>query len=157
MKFQFINIGKPHDEALKKAIDDFTKRINNYYSTEWLIIPSIKNAASLPEAELKKKEGKIILTKINKEDFLVLLDETGKQFTSVELANFIAQKTNTGLHSIIFLIGGAFGVSDEIKQRANFKWSLSKLVFPHMLVRLILAEQVYRACTILRNEKYHHS
>jgi len=157
MKFQFINTGKPHDEALKKAIDDFTKRINNYYSTEWLIIPPIKNAASLPEAEFKKREGRSILEKINKDDFLILLDETGKQFSSVELANFLEQKSNAAARSIIFLIGGAFGVSDEIKQRANFTWSLSKLVFPHMLVRLILAEQVYRACTILRNEKYHHS
>lgn len=156
MKFQFVNIGKPHDEALKKAIEDFTKRINNYYSADWMIIPPVKNAASLPEAELKKQEGKIIVSKINKEDFLVLLDETGKQLTSVELSNFIEQKINSGIKSIIFLIGGAFGVSEEIKQRANFTWSLSKLVFPHMLVRLILAEQVYRACTILRNEKYHH-
>ena len=156
MKFQFINTGKPHDEALKKAIDDFTKRINNYYSTEWLIIPPIKNAASLPEAEFKKREGRSMLEKINKDDFLILLDETGKQFSSVELANFLEQKSNAAARSIIFLIGGAFGVSDEIKQRANFTWSLSKLVFPHMLVRLILAEQVYRACTILRNEKYHH-
>ena len=157
MKFQFINTGKPHDEALKKAIDDFTKRINNYYSTEWLIIPPIKNAASLPEAEFKKREGRSILEKINKDDFLILLDETGKQFSSVELANFLEQKSNAAARSIIFLIGGAFGVSDEIKQRANFTWSLSKLVLPHMIVRLILAEQVYRACTILRNEKYHHS
>ena len=156
MKFQFINTGKPHDEALKKAIDDFTKRINNYYSTEWLIIPPIKNAASLPEAEFKKREGRSMLEKINKDDFLILLDETGKQFSSVELANFLEQKSNAAARSIIFLIGGAFGVSDEIKQRANFTWSLSKLVFPHMLVRLILAEQVYRACTILSNEKYHH-
>ena len=156
MKFQFINTGKPHDEALKKAIDDFTKRINNYYSTEWLIIPPMKNAASLPEAEFKKREGRSMLEKINKDDFLILLDETGKQFSSVELANFLEQKSNAAARSIIFLIGGAFGVSDEIKQRANFTWSLSKLVFPHMLVRLILAEQVYRACTILRNEKYHH-
>ncbi|HEX5151916.1 MAG TPA: 23S rRNA (pseudouridine(1915)-N(3))-methyltransferase RlmH [Parafilimonas sp.] len=157
MKFQFINIGKPHEEALKKAIDDFTKRINNYYNTEWLIIPAIKNAAALPETELKKQEGRSIISKINKDDFLMLLDETGKQLSSVELANFLEQRSNTGARSIIFLIGGAFGVSDEIKQRANFTWSLSKLVFPHMIVRLILAEQVYRACTILRNEKYHHS
>ena len=157
MKFQFINTGKPHDEALKKAIDDFTKRINNYYSTEWLIIPPTKNAASLPEAEFKKREGRSMLEKINKDDFLILLDETGKQFSSVELANFLEQKSNAAARSIIFLIGGAFGVSDVIKQRANFTWSLSKLVFPHMIVRLILAEQVYRACTILRNEKYHHS
>jgi len=157
MKFQFVNIGKPHDEALKKAIDDFTKRISKYYNTEWLIIPAVKNAAALPEAELKKQEAKSILSKINKDDFLILLDETGKQLSSVELANFIEQKSGAGIRSIIFLIGGAFGVSDEIKQRANFTWSLSKLVFPHMIVRLVLAEQVYRACTILRNEKYHHS
>ena len=157
MKFQFINIGKPHDEALKKAIDDFTNRINKYYNTEWLIISQVKNAAVLPEAELKKQEARSIISKINKGDFLILLDETGRQLSSVELANFIEQKSATGTRLIIFLIGGAFGVSDEIKQRANFTWSLSKLVFPHMIVRLVLAEQVYRACTILRNEKYHHS
>jgi 23S rRNA (pseudouridine1915-N3)-methyltransferase len=156
MKFQFINIGKPHDENLKSAIDDFTKRINNYYKTEWIIIPPIKNAASLSTSVLKENEAQAILSKINADDFLVLLDESGKQLTSVELANFISQKATQSTRSLIFLIGGAFGVSDEIKQRANFTWSLSKLVFPHMLVRLILAEQVYRACTILRNEKYHH-
>jgi len=157
MKFQFLNIGKPHDEAFKKAVDDFTKRISNYHNCEWLIIPPVKNAASLSEPELKKQEGKIIIGKINKDDFVILLDETGKQLSSVELANFIEQKATQSTRSLIFLIGGAFGVSDEIKQRANFTWSLSKLVFPHMIVRLILAEQVYRACTILRNEKYHHS
>lgn len=156
MKFQFISIGKPHDETLKKAIDDFTKRINNYFAADWLIIPTAKNAASLPETELKKQEGKIILSKIPKDDFLILLDETGKQLTSVELANFIQQKTTASIRTLIFLIGGPFGVCDEIKQRANFSWSLSRLVFPHMLVRLILTEQVYRACTILRHEKYHH-
>jgi 23S rRNA (pseudouridine1915-N3)-methyltransferase len=156
MKLQFLSIGKPHDEYVKKGIEDFTKRINNYYPAGWIIIPSIKNAASLPEPELKKNEGKILLTKLSKEDFLVLLDENGKQLSSEELAQLISQKATSGIRSIIFLIGGIFGVSDEVKQRANFTWSLSKLVFPHMLVRLILAEQVYRACTILRNEKYHH-
>ncbi|MFT4152627.1 23S rRNA (pseudouridine(1915)-N(3))-methyltransferase RlmH [Parafilimonas sp.] len=156
MKFQFINIGKPHDEVLKKAIDDYTKRVNNYYNVEWLIIPPAKNAAALPEAALKRQEGKLILSKIKNDDFVMLLDETGRQLTSVELSNFIEQKVNAGVRTMVFLIGGAFGVSDEIKQRANFIWSLSRLVFPHILVRLILAEQVYRACTILRNEKYHH-
>jgi 23S rRNA (pseudouridine1915-N3)-methyltransferase len=156
MKFQFINIGKSHDENLKKAIDDFTKRISNYYKTDWIIIPPLKNAASLSTNNLKDLEAQALLSKINKDEFLVLLDETGKQLSSFELANFISQKATAGVRSIIFLIGGAFGVNAEIKQRANFTWSLSKLVFPHMLVRLILAEQVYRACTILRNEKYHH-
>ena len=156
MKFQFINIGKPHEDTLKNAIEDFTKRINNYYKTEWLIISPLKNAVSLSANNLKEMEAQALLSKINKDDFIVLLDETGKQLTSIELANFISQKTVAGVRSIIFLIGGVYGVSDEIKQRANFTWSLSKLVFPHMLVRLILTEQVYRACTILRNEKYHH-
>jgi 23S rRNA (pseudouridine1915-N3)-methyltransferase len=157
MKLQFYSIGKPHDDFYRKAIDDFTKRINNYYKTEWLIIPPLKNAASLSTNNLKELEAQALLSKINAEDLLVLLDETGKQLTSIELASFISKKAIAGSRSIIFLIGGAYGVSDEIKQRANFTWSLSKLVFPHMLVRLILAEQVYRACTILRNEKYHHA
>jgi len=156
MKLQFINIGKPHDEALKKAIDDFTRRVNNYYKAEWIIIPPLKNAASLSPNILKEQEAQALLSKLEKDDFLVLLDETGKQLSSVELANFISQKANTSTRSLVFLIGGAFGVSDAVKQRANFSWSLSKLVFPHMIARLILAEQVYRACTILRNEKYHH-
>ena len=156
MKFQFINIGKLHDEALKKAIDEFTKRTNNYYKTDWLNIPPLKNTASLSANSLKENEAQALLSKINKDDFLVLLDETGKQLSSVELANFISSRANTATRSVIFLIGGSFGVSDVIKQRADFTWSLSKLVFPHMIVRLILAEQVYRACTILRNEKYHH-
>lgn len=157
MKLQLWSIGKPHDAFLKNSIEDFIKRINNYYKAEWIIIPTAKNAAALSESELKKQEGKIILDKLTKEDFLLLLDETGKQFNSEELANFIEQKIASGNRTLIFLIGGAFGVSNEVKQRANFTWSLSKLVFPHMLVRLILAEQLYRACTILHHEKYHHS
>jgi 23S rRNA (pseudouridine1915-N3)-methyltransferase len=157
MKFQFLTIGRSHDDYAKKGIEEFTKRINNYYSVEWLIVPPVKNAASLPEGELKKQESKLVLTKLTKEAFVVLLDETGKQLNSEEFAQFISQKATTGVRSLIFLIGGAFGVGDEIKQRANFTWSLSKLVFPHMLVRLILTEQVYRACSILHNEKYHHS
>lgn len=156
MKLQFFSVGKPHDDFYKKAIEDFTKRINNYYKIEWIIIPPLKNAASLSTNNLKESEAALLLSKINKDDFLVLLDETGKQLTSIELANFISQKATAGNRSIIFLIGGAYGVNNEVKQRSNFTWSLSKLVFPHMLVRLILAEQVYRACTILRNEKYHH-
>lgn len=157
MKLQLWSIGKPHDDALKKAIDEFTKRINNYYPAQWIIIPPIKNASALNEAELKKQEGKVILNKLVKDDFFVLLDETGKQISSTELAEFIQQKALVNIRSIIILIGGAYGVSEEIKQHANFMWSLSKLVFPHMITRLILAEQLYRACTILRNEKYHHS
>jgi len=116
-----------------------------------------KNAASLGETDLKKKEGEIITGLLQKDDCLVLLEETGKMMGSEDLANFIQQRANESTKHIVFLIGGAYGVSDDIKKRANYTWSLSKLVFPHQLVRLILAEQVYRACSINRNEKYHHS
>lgn len=156
MKLQLISIGKPHDADLKNSIEDFSARIKKYYPTEWLIIATPKNAAVLSEVDLKKAEAAIIAAHIQKEDFLVLLDETGYQLSSPELAIFIQQRGNESCKKIIFLIGGAFGVDNIIKQRANYIWSLSKLVFPHQIVRLILAEQVYRACSILRNEKYHH-
>ncbi len=156
MKFQFWSIGKPHNAYIKAGADDFTKRINKYFAVEWRIITAPKNSAFLHETELKKLETKTILEALQPEDFLILLDERGEQLTSAQLAQFIQQKANESKKKLIFLIGGAFGVDKKIMQRANFIWSLSQLVFPHMLVRLILAEQIYRACTILRNEKYHH-
>jgi 23S rRNA (pseudouridine1915-N3)-methyltransferase len=108
------------------------------------------------EIELKSKEGEIILGLLKNDDYLVLLDERGKHFTSEGFAAFIQQRANESKKNIIFLIGGAFGVSEEVSKRADYTWSLSPLVFPHQLVRLILAEQIYRACSINRNEKYHH-
>lgn len=156
MKFQFWTVGKNHEPYVKDGVDQFTKRIGNYYPVEWNIIPSPKNAAMLSEMDLKKKEGETITGFLQKDDYLVLLDERGKQFSSEELAAFIQQRANESVKNIVFLIGGAFGVSDAVKKRADHTWSLSKLVFPHQLVRLILAEQVYRACSINRNEKYHH-
>ncbi|MEO7523791.1 MAG: 23S rRNA (pseudouridine(1915)-N(3))-methyltransferase RlmH [Ferruginibacter sp.] len=156
MKIQFWTIGKAHESYVKEGIELFTKRIANYYPVAWSIIHPPKNAAALNELDLKKKEGEIILIALQKEDCLVLLDEKGKQFSSETLAAFIQQRANESIRQIIFLIGGAYGVSEAVKQRANHTWSLSSLVFPHQLVRLILAEQLYRACSILRNEKYHH-
>lgn len=111
----------------------------------------------LGEADLKKKEGETILSLLKPEDYLVVLEERGKMLTSEKLALFIQQRANESVKTMIFLIGGAYGVSEGILKRANFSWSLSSLVFPHQLVRLILAEQIYRAATILRNEKYHHT
>lgn len=157
MKIIFCSVGKVHDAVLKAAITDFTQRINKYFPVDWHIITPPKNAAALPESELKKQEAKAILQWIEPDDQLILLDERGKQFTSPQLADFIQSKANNSIKRMVFLVGGAFGVDEQITQRANFSWSLSQLVFPHMLVRLILAEQVYRACTILRNEKYHHN
>lgn len=157
MKFQIWTIGKNHEPFVKEGIEIFTKRICNYYPVEWNILPTPKNAGSLSEIELKKKEGEMITGFLQKDDYLVLLDERGKQLSSEDLARFIQQRANESTKTIVFLIGGAYGVSEDVKKRANFQWSLSKLVFPHQLVRLILAEQLYRACSINRNEKYHHS
>jgi 23S rRNA (pseudouridine1915-N3)-methyltransferase len=111
----------------------------------------------LSELDLKKKEGAIILNWLEPDDYLVLLDERGKNITSTELATFLQKKADVGTKKIVFLIGGAFGVDPTVQQRAQFTWSFSKLVFPHQLVRLLLAEQLYRAGTILKNEKYHYS
>ena len=156
MKLQFWSIGKNNEPYVKLGVEDFTKRIANYFKVEWSIIPLPKNAGMMSELDLKKKEGEMILQWLHKDDYLVLLDERGKQMSSEGLADFIQARANAGKKNLVFLIGGAFGVDDIVFERANFKWSLSQLVFPHQLVRLILAEQVYRACTIIRNEKYHH-
>ena len=157
MKFQFWTIGRGHESYVKEGVDLFTKRIAIYYPVEWNIVAMPKNAATLRSVDLKKKEGDIILSAMQKDDYLVLLEERGKQMSSEGLAAFIQLRGNESVKNIIFLIGGAYGVSDAVMQRANYKWSLSHLVFPHQLVRLIIAEQVYRACSINRNEKYHHS
>lgn len=157
MKFEIWSVGKSHESFVKEGIEDFTKRINKYYKVVWQIIPVPKNSGMLSALDLKKKEGQLILEWLDKEDFLVLLDERGVQLKSEELAKFIQSRGNESCKKIVFLIGGAYGVDDSVFKRANYQWSLSKLVFPHQLVRLILAEQLYRACTILKNEKYHHS
>ncbi|WP_298299964.1 23S rRNA (pseudouridine(1915)-N(3))-methyltransferase RlmH [Hydrotalea sp.] len=156
MNIQFWSVGKPHDTYVQSGVVEFTRRIQNYFSVEWIIIKPVKNAATLSASALKKAEATLLLNELQTEDYLILLDERGQQLTSVVLADFLQQRANAGHKKIIFLIGGAFGADNVILKRANFVWSLSKLVFPHMLVRLILAEQVYRACTILKNEKYHH-
>jgi 23S rRNA (pseudouridine1915-N3)-methyltransferase len=157
MKIQFWSIGKAHETYVAEGTTLFTKRITHYFPVQWNILPMPKSTGMPGEADLKKKEGEMLLNLLQKEDYLVLLDERGKQFTSEGLAGFIQQRANESRKNIIFLIGGAYGVDEPVVARADLKWSLSQLVFPHQLVRLILAEQVYRACTILRNEKYHHT
>jgi 23S rRNA (pseudouridine1915-N3)-methyltransferase len=156
MKVNFWAIGKAHETYVKEGVDVFTKRISHYYPIEWKIFPASKQRASFSEEDIKKGEANIILNALQNNDILITLDEKGKQWSSEDVADFIQQCANESSRNIVFLIGGAFGLHETILKRANFKWSLSKLVFPHQLVRLILAEQIYRACTILRNEKYHH-
>ena len=157
MKIYFWSIGKSDESFVKEGIELFTKRISHYYPVEWKIFPTAKNAASLSEEQIKKTEATTILNALQNDVILIALDENGKQWNSIELANFIQQKANESAKNIIFLIGGPYGIHESVFRRCDFKWSLSKLVFPHQLVRLIFAEQIYRACTIIRNEKYHHS
>ena len=153
MKLSILSVGKAHESYIKEGVDQFTKRIGHYYPIDWQLITPSKLTEPV---QIKKAEAVSILKTLNSTDVLVLLDETGKMLNSPGLAKLIQQKANQSAQRIVFLIGGAYGVDAEIKSRANFTWSLSELVFPHMLVRLLLAEQVYRACSILANEKYHH-
>jgi 23S rRNA (pseudouridine1915-N3)-methyltransferase len=157
MKIQLWSIGKNNESYVKEGVEDFTRRISKYFPVEWNLMPTPKNAGMLSEMDLKKKEGETILEWLKKDDYLVVLDERGQSLTSPQLADFLQARANDSVKTLIFLIGGVYGVDEAVLKRANMTWSLSKLVFPHQLVRLILAEQLYRACTILRNEKYHHS
>ena len=156
MKISLWTIGKAHEPHVRTGIEEFSGRLGRYYPMEWKIIPPPKQSASMTEAQLKKAEGVMILDMLTKEDHLIALDERGKMLDSLQLAQMIQQCANESIKNLIFLIGGAYGIHPDVLKRAQFKWSLSALTFPHQLVRLILAEQLYRACTINRNEKYHH-
>lgn len=156
MKLEFWAIGKNNEPYVKAGVEEFTKRITKYFKAEWNIIPVPKNAGMLSEIDLKKREGETILEWLGKDDYLIALDERGKQLSSKKLADFIQARANESTKKLVFLIGGAFGLDDAVLRRANYTWSLSELTFPHQLVRLIVAEQIYRACSIMKNEKYHH-
>ncbi|MFT3674867.1 MAG: 23S rRNA (pseudouridine(1915)-N(3))-methyltransferase RlmH [Chitinophagaceae bacterium] len=156
MKIQLWSVGKAHEPYVKAGVEDFTRRAGNYFKVEWMLIPAPKNAGQLSETDLRRREGETILETLEKDDYLVALDERGKMLSSEGLAQLLQTRANESTRRLVFLIGGAYGLDAAVMKRANLSWSLSQLVFPHQLVRLILAEQVYRACTILKNEKYHH-
>lgn len=145
MKIQFWAIGKAHDSYVKEGVAEFTKRISKYFPVEWTIIPVPKNAGMLSEMDLKKREGETILQWLRQDDYLITLDEFGKQLSSEGLSDFLQERASASTKTLVFLIGGAFGLDAAVLKRAQLKWSLSQLTFPHQLVRLILAEQVYRA------------
>ena len=153
MKITIITAGKSHDADMKASIEDFSKRIEKYYPFNWQVLSTKQYSVA---ADQKKYESGIILAQLTKDDFVILLDERGKNISSPDVAELIQQAAISSRKRMVFIIGGAYGVEQSVFERANLVWSLSKLVFPHMLVRLILAEQLYRACTIIRNEKYHH-
>lgn len=156
MQIRLIAVGKTDHAAIQTLLEEYSKRLGFYIKFELEIIPDLKNSKNLSEASQKEKEGELILKKVQTSDELVLLDEQGKQYSSVDFSDYLQKKMNAGLKQLIFVIGGPYGFSAEVYQRANGKISLSKMTFSHQMVRVFFVEQLYRAFTILRNEPYHH-
>ncbi|WP_111683978.1 23S rRNA (pseudouridine(1915)-N(3))-methyltransferase RlmH [Winogradskyella tangerina] len=153
---KLIAIGKTDNNHLQSLIDDYQKRLGHYIRFEFEIIPDLKKVKHLSEAQQKEKEGDLIINKIQKSDVVILLDENGKQLDSVAFSGYLQKHLNSGIKTLIFIIGGPYGFSDQLYQRANGKLGLSKMTFSHQMVRLFFIEQLYRGFTILRNEPYHH-
>lgn len=156
MNIRLLAIGKTDNKALQSLIDDYTKRLSFYIKFDLEIIPDIKNARNLSESQQKEKEGELILSRIAATDQLILLDENGKTFSSVGFSEELQKKMNSGAKTLVFAIGGPYGFSETVYQKANGKISLSQMTFSHQMVRLFFIEQLYRGFTILRNEPYHH-
>jgi len=156
VKIQLIVIGKTNQHFVQQGLDEFCSRLTHYYPFEFEIIPELKNTKNLPVEQQKEKEGELILRSFQSGDYIVLLDELGKEFTSVKFAEYIEKKAHIGLKRLVFIIGGAYGFSSAVYEAAHEKIALSRMTFPHQLIRLIFIEQLYRAMTILQNEPYHH-
>ena len=156
MKITLLAIGKTDDKTLQTLINQYTKRLKHYVPFSFEVIPDIKNVKNRSEALQKKAESQEILKRLQPADALILLDENGKQYSSVSFSQFLQKKMNSGLKNLTFVIGGPYGFSDEVYERANGKLSLSKMTFSHQMVRVFFIEQLYRGFTILRNEPYHH-
>ena len=157
MKVKLVLIGKTDLNYLKEGINEYEKRLKHYLPFEIVVIPDLKNTKKLSEDQQKQKEGELILGQIKDGDFTVLLDEKGKEFSSVEFSKFIEKQMISGLRNLIFVVGGPYGFSDKIYKRANTKISLSRMTFSHQMVRMIFLEQLYRAMTIIKGEPYHHN
>lgn len=156
MNIKILTIGKTDNKALQSLIDDYTKRLSFYIKFDLEIIPDIKNVKNLSESQQKEKEGELILAKLTSTDQLILLDEKGTTFSSVDFSDYLQKKMNSGAKNLVFVIGGPYGFSDEVYQKAQGKISLSLMTFSHQMVRLFFIEQLYRGFTILKNEPYHH-
>lgn len=155
MKTALILVGKTNDSHLQAIINDYAERITHYMPFEIIVIPELKNTKSLSEEQQKVREGELIMKQLTAQDTVILLDERGKQYRSLEFAKWIEKQQLTA-RRLVFVIGGPYGFSPAIYDRANGKISLSAMTFSHQLVRTIFTEQLYRACTIIKGEPYHH-
>ena len=156
MNIKLVVVGKTEEKYLKEGIDIFEKRLKFYIPYEMIIIPSLKDTKSLSPQMVKEKEGELIIKQVSKSDKVVLFDEMGEEFRSIEYANFLQKNMNAGIKTMCFVVGGAFGFSDEVYKIANLKIAMSKMTFSHQMIRLMIVEQLYRAFTILKNEPYHN-
>jgi 23S rRNA (pseudouridine1915-N3)-methyltransferase len=156
MKIKFIVVGKTDHDYLKKGIEEYEYRIKHYISYEYLALQMTKGSTNKIVNTIKLKESEKLLKEIKSSDFVVLLDENGKELCSLEFAEFLKRKFNSSIKTLVFIIGGPFGFDDSIKRRADYTLSISQMTFPHQMIRLFFVEQLYRALTIINNESYHH-
>jgi len=156
MDIKLILHGKTDENYLQEGLLKYYKRLKRYISFSELTIPALKNTKNISFEEIKQKEGDLLLAKLKPTDTLVLLDDKGEMFTSLGFSEFLQKQMNLSIRNLVFVVGGAYGFSDPVYQRANYKLSLSKMTFSHQMIRLLFVEQVYRAFTILNNEPYHH-
>lgn len=156
MRVTLLLVGKTVNKHFVELIDEYAGRVKHYIGFDITVIPELKNTKNLSTDQQKQQEGELILKQIRTADHVVLLDEHGKEFRSVEFSTWVEQKMQTVSKRLVFVIGGPYGFSQEVYGRANEKISLSKMTFSHQMVRLIFVEQLYRAMTIMRGEPYHH-
>lgn len=156
MKITLLAIGKTDNRELQLLIDEYQRRLIRYLPFSFDTIPDLKNSKNLSEAEQKKLEGAEITKRVQPTDQLILLDENGEGYTSIGFSQYLQKHMNSGIKNLIFVIGGPYGFSEEVYSRADGKIALSQMTFSHQMIRLFFIEQLYRGCTILRNEPYHH-
>ena len=156
MKITLLAVGKTDDSRIEQLTKMYVDRLGHYINFDLEILPDLKKTKNLSEDQQKNEEGKLILNKLEKSDFVTVLDEKGKKYTSMQFAELINKRSVSGLKRLVFIIGGPYGFSPDVYSRANSKLSLSDMTFSHQMVRLFAIEQIYRAFTILRNEPYHH-
>ena len=156
MNIELIAVGKTDTEEIESLIANYARRVNFYCKFSLTVVPDIRNNRNISAAQQKSAEGAAIMRNIADSDFVVLLDERGEELRSMQFADFMRKRMNSGIKRLVFVIGGPYGFSDEIYARADHKLSLSRMTFSHQIVRAIFAEQIYRAFTILNNEPYHH-
>lgn len=155
MKTKLLVVGKTNDKNITKGIDDYVGRVKHYMPFDIAVIPELKNTKSLTQSNQKEMEAEQILKRLQPSDTVVLLDEHGKEYRSIEFAKWIEKQQQTA-RSLVFIIGGPYGFADSVYERSNAKLSLSKMTFSHQMIRLLFVEQIYRACTIIKGEPYHH-